>query len=147
MKHALIAARWIVWGIHCIHAWLAWNSIPISQQRVSMPCIMVSLLLALSIITAIIWQVNARINIMLHVQTLFWILYSSNVDHTMSAIFSPECSPTNSQKSIRSSSRKQVDRSDTEIYSYHNIHCLSHSGQQLLRKHNNYLKSMRQVRG
>ena len=37
--------------------------------------------------------------------TLFWILYSSSIDHTTAAMFSPECAPINSRKSIKSSSR------------------------------------------
>ena len=56
IEQTLIAARWIVWGIQCIWDFWAENSMPASWHWDSIVSIMVSLLLALSIMIAIIWE-------------------------------------------------------------------------------------------
>lgn len=54
IEQTLIAARWIVWGIQRMRDFLAENSMPASWHRDSIASIMVSLLLALSIMIAMI---------------------------------------------------------------------------------------------
>ena len=54
IDHTFCAARWIVWGMHRIRAWRAENGILAAWQQVSIDSVNVSLLVALSIIIAMI---------------------------------------------------------------------------------------------
>ena len=135
LNSIFIAARWIVCGIHLIRASVAENLIPSIRHFNSNTVINVSLLLALSIITAIISVSLSKLHDGLCFDnTLSWILYVSNVDQTTAAIFSPECCPINSWKSMSSSSGKNVIRGSIiiiEIFTTLPVICdvMSNNGQ------------------
>ena len=67
----------------------------------------------------------------------------------MAAMFSPECAPMSSQKSIRSSSTWKMSKKKVNLEgnSYHTVHCFSHNEQQLPEMCNHYWMTKHWGRG